>query len=308
MHYPNRTINLSQLTVNHCRHGTAWWSPLIRVIASEIAFAQNLSKYSLKLPCRAKNYMDIMWHTSFVCLTLDCYVCHTLYAIHCSSDKHLEPKNYTDRIQRGLIKLDRCWMDMRPSTVSLDRVVTTCHTHCIYPFLLHRSQVGMDGRPSTEKQTIHFTCGLRLVHISSRANACIVSETCGTNLNFNWSLDPCCDVRWNWYVRKIARNLFGQSIGLSSQVGSQLAWLEPAERVPIYCSQTDFESQNLISHFSTVGGFPLGCAEKWKLFLILGIGFGSLKASIWHRIFVPHCNAFHTYFVFNWKNIDFTNK
>lgn len=96
-----------------------------------------------------------------------------MYAIHCSSDKHLEPnpKNYTDRIQRGLIKLDRCWMDMRPSTVSLDRVVTTCHTHCIYLFLLHRSQVGMDGRPSTEKQTIHFTCGLRLVHSSSRANA-----------------------------------------------------------------------------------------------------------------------------------------
>ena len=107
-------------------------------------------------------YMYIMWLTSFVCLTLDCYVCHTLYAIHCSSDKHLEPKNYTDRIQRGLIKLNRCWMDMRPSTVSLDRVVTTCHTHCIYLFLLHRSQVGMDGRPSTEKQTIHFTCGLRL--------------------------------------------------------------------------------------------------------------------------------------------------
>ena len=46
MHYPNRTINLSQLTVNHCRHGTAWWCLLIsRVIALEIDFVQNLSKY-----------------------------------------------------------------------------------------------------------------------------------------------------------------------------------------------------------------------------------------------------------------------
>ena len=102
---------------------------------------------------------------------LDCYACHTLYGIHCSSNKHLEPnpKNYTDRIQRGLIKLNRCWMDMRPSTVSLDRVATTCHTHCIYLFLLHRSQVGMDGRPSTEKQTIYFTCGLRLWALPVRA-------------------------------------------------------------------------------------------------------------------------------------------
>ena len=34
--------------------------------------------------------------------------------------------------------------------------------------------------------------------------------------------------------------------------------------------------------------------EKWKLFLILWIGFGSLKASIWHRIFVPsHEIAMH---------------
>ena len=76
MHYPNRTINLSQLTVNHCRHGTAWWSPLIRVIASEIAFAQNLSKYSLKLPCRAKNYLHVYYVAHIICWFV-------MYAIHC---------------------------------------------------------------------------------------------------------------------------------------------------------------------------------------------------------------------------------
>ena len=58
----------------------------------------------------------------------------------------------------------------------------------------------------------------------------------------------------------------------------------------------DFEPQNLISHFKRGSRrvSTRGCKEKWKLFLILGIGFGSLKASLWHRIFLPpHEIAMH---------------
>lgn len=55
--------------------------------------------------------------------------------------------------------------------------------------------------------------------------------------------------------------------------------------------QTDFDSLSLKIWFlpstETVGGMAGCCAGKWKLFLILGIGFGTLKASIWQRIFVP---------------------
>ena len=82
MHYPNRTINLSQLTVNHCRHGTAWWCLLIsRVIALEIDFAQNLSKYLHKQPHRATCMAHI------ICFTLDMPSAfwlpfwHTMYCI-----------------------------------------------------------------------------------------------------------------------------------------------------------------------------------------------------------------------------------
>ena len=45
---PSRTINLSQLTVNHCRHGEAWWYLSSSSWLRWQLLLQNLSKYLLR--------------------------------------------------------------------------------------------------------------------------------------------------------------------------------------------------------------------------------------------------------------------